>query len=224
MRIFGQLFGLPFGLLCGLTSCGPPPRYTDEAAVAPALRRLDQDLDGRVTEAEHTRVAFAARPWAEVDTDGDGALSTAELISEIDQSDPVTFFSGERVDDAPGGPGPPPQPNAGPPAPIPPKTSAWNRRDGPIRGGRLPSPATPEGGAAGSAPSAQALSRPDTRWYLLALHAEIAAAKPGIVLPDVAEVIRVGDSGDLRSPEAVLLLGKLREAAAEAGVAWPAEP
>ena len=58
--------------------CATNP-WTAETAFEPTLNRLDLDGDGRVNQAEYDRVAFSARPFAQVDTDADGALSTGRV-------------------------------------------------------------------------------------------------------------------------------------------------
>lgn len=70
---------------------GCAAQWTDEAALAPVLERLDASGDGRVDGAEYARVAWEAPPFAQADRDGDGALSAAELAILQDAQNPHTF-------------------------------------------------------------------------------------------------------------------------------------
>ncbi|MEN9786595.1 MAG: hypothetical protein RLZZ299_1859 [Pseudomonadota bacterium] len=67
------------------------PPWTHDGALAPHLARIDADHDGRVTDAEWARVAYAAPPLGSLDEDGDGALSAAELARWLATQDPVRF-------------------------------------------------------------------------------------------------------------------------------------
>ena len=77
-------------MILAILSCGTPA-WTVDGAMSPTLARLDQDHDGRVTQAEYDRVAFPAHGFP--DSDGDGDLSTAELRDSILATDPSTFFT-----------------------------------------------------------------------------------------------------------------------------------
>lgn len=74
--------------------CATNP-WTAETAFEPTLNRLDLDGDGRVNQAEYDRVAFSARPFAQVDTDADGALSVTELSDLFYGQDPFQFFAAQ---------------------------------------------------------------------------------------------------------------------------------
>ena len=50
--------------------------------------RLDSDNDGWISPAEHARYASDELPFEDLDRDGNGALSAAELLSAIGNSDP----------------------------------------------------------------------------------------------------------------------------------------
>lgn len=67
-------------------------RWTDDAALAPTLARMDADHDGRVTEAEYTHVAFGAPTFDRCDADADGTLDLSELAALVAEQDPVEFF------------------------------------------------------------------------------------------------------------------------------------
>lgn len=77
-----------------LLACGAPPPWSDAAALAPTLAAMDVGGDGRVDEADYTRVAWSAPPFAAADADHDGALSTAELATLLDGQAPLSFDGG----------------------------------------------------------------------------------------------------------------------------------
>ena len=69
-------------------SGAPSSPWTREAALTPTAT-----IDGSaaLSEADYTRRAYAAIPFAEADTDGSGTLSAAELAVLITRQDPLTF-------------------------------------------------------------------------------------------------------------------------------------
>lgn len=70
-------------------ACTASP-WSQSAALAPTLRRLDTDQDGRVSAAELAIVAPGVdAAW--LDTDQDGDFTEAELAAWMDATDPLTF-------------------------------------------------------------------------------------------------------------------------------------
>ena len=74
----------------------PPVGWSRDAALNPALVRMDADDDGRVTKAEYDKVAYKAPSFDVADLDHDGVLAVRELAALVTGQDPVTL-------DAPGG-------------------------------------------------------------------------------------------------------------------------
>ncbi|MFZ5476737.1 MAG: hypothetical protein ACOZNI_08180 [Myxococcota bacterium] len=74
-----------------LFACAPATAWTEEAALAPVLARLDGDRDGEVTRAEFDAVAVPGTPFAAWDTDRDGVLSRDEAFALWREQDPVNF-------------------------------------------------------------------------------------------------------------------------------------
>ena len=65
--------------------------WTEAAAIAPTLARLDRDGDGRVRAPEVDATAYAGGDLARMDTDGNARLSADELLAWMAQADPLTF-------------------------------------------------------------------------------------------------------------------------------------
>lgn len=65
--------------------------WTVESAAAPHRARLDSDGDGLVSAAEYDRVAWSSRPFMAADGDGDGDLSTAELVALVELQSATGF-------------------------------------------------------------------------------------------------------------------------------------
>lgn len=81
-----------------LLACTQGP-WTDEAAVAPLLSRLDRDGDGRVVQAEYEAVLGKGATITPIDADHDGGLTPDELAAWVATAPP-----------APTGPPAPPRP------------------------------------------------------------------------------------------------------------------
>ena len=77
-----------------LLGCAADP-WTATTAFQPTLNRLDVDGSGTVNQTEYDRVAFSARPFGPVDTDGDGGLSVTELSDLFYGQDPFQFFAAQ---------------------------------------------------------------------------------------------------------------------------------
>lgn len=75
-----------------LLACATP-RWTEEGALAPHRATLDRDGDGRVTADEYDRVRWQGPPFSSADADGDGDLSTAELLT-LFRAQSATRFDG----------------------------------------------------------------------------------------------------------------------------------
>jgi len=72
-----------------LLACTTTP-WTQSAALAPTLHRLDTDQDGRVSAAELSVVAPGVDAgW--LDTDRSGDFTVEELMVWMDATDPLTF-------------------------------------------------------------------------------------------------------------------------------------
>lgn len=86
-----------------LLGCAPP-RWTPESALAPHRAALDADRNGVVDAAEFERPRWEGPPFASADADGDGDLSTAELLALFRAQSPTGFDGGTPPEDArPGG-------------------------------------------------------------------------------------------------------------------------
>ncbi|MES2640025.1 MAG: hypothetical protein V4850_11100 [Myxococcota bacterium] len=81
-------------ILSLLLACASPPeaRFDRDEILGRVLARVDTDKDGRVTAEEYARVDFSGPTFVEADTDGDGALSIAELRTMTLAQDPTTFY------------------------------------------------------------------------------------------------------------------------------------
>lgn len=76
-----------------LLACATP-RWTAEGAMGAHLAALDADKDGRVDAAEYGRARWAGPEFAQVDGDGDGAMSAVELLDLYDAQSPTAFDGG----------------------------------------------------------------------------------------------------------------------------------
>lgn len=84
-----------------LIGCNRSPQWTDEGALAPVLVAMDSRGDGRVDAADWEATRWEGPAFTEVDTDGDGALSTGELSRAIWSQDPLRFDDPEATRAAP---------------------------------------------------------------------------------------------------------------------------
>lgn len=191
----------------------------DPAPFAGVLVALDRDHDGVVREPEYTPAALLAPPFAEVDRDGDDALSAAEVQRLVLATDPLRFdvdlqpraVPGE--DPPAGGPGTPP---GGPPG-GPPGTPPGPPPGGPRGAG---APGTPPGPPPRGGPGAMG-PPDDVLFEALAFEVEeVRARAPGADLPSQADLRSVARHG-LDSDRGRAVVARLREAAAAAGLTWP---
>lgn len=74
----------------GCTRDNDNAAWTEAAAVAPTLSRLDGDRDGRIRADELDAVAHGG-DFARLNTDGDAQLSAGELLAWMSAADPLTF-------------------------------------------------------------------------------------------------------------------------------------
>ncbi|MFZ5482556.1 MAG: hypothetical protein ACOZNI_37685 [Myxococcota bacterium] len=184
-------------MIAWLLACGEAGPWSREAALAPAVARLDRDGDGRVVAAEYERVRLAGPPFSEADADGDGALDLDELDALRAAQDPVTF--------TPMLAGAPPAPVARPPAP--------------------PADDTCPRVAALAPAQRHRRKHDDVRFVedvLETLRAEVVAAAPAVPVPEAACVTLAAELGGLDDAPARLVLRELEAASREAGVAFPA--
>ena len=65
-----------------------PPAAGAIAVAAALVARLDSDNDGIISPTEHARYASDDLPFEDLDRDGNGTLSAAEILSAIGNSDP----------------------------------------------------------------------------------------------------------------------------------------
>lgn len=176
-----------------LLACAPDG-WSRAEALAPALRRMDTDGDGRVTAAEYEPVSWSGPPFAEVDADHDGAMGLAELQGLVRTVDPVTFVKeGPAMSDgsAPGGPKGGPGPPRGAPRGAPPP--GQRNRDAVVF----------------------------TLRVMQSIAEEIRAVAPAIPVPDDERMEAAATLGGLDSPEVKALLAELEVASAAAGLDFP---
>ncbi|MFZ5480219.1 MAG: hypothetical protein ACOZNI_25875 [Myxococcota bacterium] len=74
-----------------LVGCDAGAKWTDSEALAPTVKRLDANGDGKVDQAEFERVAWKSPGFAFADVDQDAALSAEELAAAIKKVDPLDF-------------------------------------------------------------------------------------------------------------------------------------
>lgn len=65
--------------------------WTETAAFAPILARMDQDKNGSVSPNEFAPYSYGAPEFSVVDLDHDGALNVEEIIALIRTEDPTAF-------------------------------------------------------------------------------------------------------------------------------------
>ena len=75
--------------LWSLLACAP--RWTEAAALAPHLARLDADGDGRVRAGEYDPHVWNGPSFGSADRDHDGVLSAAELSALVRAQQPTSF-------------------------------------------------------------------------------------------------------------------------------------
>ncbi len=71
-----------------------PPEWTDAAITAGVRAELDTDKNGRIEATEYEATRWNGAPFGSADTDGDGALSTAELTVLLTAQSASAFDGG----------------------------------------------------------------------------------------------------------------------------------
>lgn len=187
------MMGLLWFLACG------GPRFTEVAAIAPTLARLDTDKNGTVTEAEYVAVSFKGFSFAAVDTDSSGDLSAAELLTLVDRSNPADLTYPR-------------------PAPV---VMRGQARQGPQKPhGASPAPRSAPSSGRGVHRSGEA--RMAALMILESLRAEVLAEVPGHGVPSHEELQAAADSGGINTAESRAVLLKLEAAADAVGADFPA--
>lgn len=205
-------------------SMGQPEKWTLDSVFSPTWARLDQDGNGRLSQAEYEKVWFSAPTFAVVDQDHDRDLSLGELRALTFQTDPSRFFERPKVEVSAaarsrhpeGGDGKPrkeeeesPE-SAGPP----------NARPGKVRPGERP-PGENETGE-DFMPPLQLSPYPDAFYIFFILRDELLSIDPAASVPSVNELERVGRLGSLRSRDAQAILAQLEAESTRLNLDFPA--
>ena len=212
-----------------MAACAPAATWTRDAAIAPALARVDRDHDGRLSQAEYDKVAWRGPAFATADADHDGALGLAEVDALMTSQDPVTFLDvsvvkvpegprgalppdGALLPEPPGSRGVPPGVSGGPSPAVPPQPPQPPQ---PQPGGVEKGGGPEEGGG----PENEAMPPGETWLVLMLLREEVLAQDPGAEVPTREEIFAAEGAYD--APAVRQLLLTLQSAATRAGLAFP---
>lgn len=181
--------------LVWLLGCGGAASWTEAGALAPTWKALDADGDGRVERAEYEVRESTGAPFAEADTDDDGALSLAELEALFLTEDPAPE-AGRR----PGGPG----------GPATAKSSGRAGKSGKPSASKGLNPVLKRKAAENS-----------VQLVLDSLAEEVRHADPARPLPGDAALAAAVDTGSLYTRESRAVLADLEQAALAARLPFP---
>lgn len=187
------------GLLACVTS-----EWTREAALAPALARLDHDRDGRVTQAEYEPASFTGPTFAKLDANGNGAMDLAELDAMLLAADPGTFYTPFKPDDT--------------------KKKKGSSGARPGEGSPVGKGAREFGGEQPGPPGSQPRRTWDevfTMRVFETLVEEVVSVDATLAVPSHEDLRAAAEGGDLESPPVKAILARLQAAHEVAGLQFP---
>ncbi len=212
-------------LLLLVAACsGPSP--APGAPYAGVFAALDDDHDGRVTDAEYAAAApNVAPPFAEVDLDGDGSLAPDEIATLVHRLDPAKYDPALMPASADGGRQAPGRRGGEPPSAL--TGGGFDGSGPPLAGGEASAAPHRETrpGPAGKAPRRPEPRRPNERDdglgdALLFELEEVRARVPGADVP-TAEELRAALAADPAGEATRAMAARIHAAATAAGLQWP---